>query len=277
MRKSAAFLLIISGTFAAAAGLAAQTAAPNPAHPWEKDQALQTIVQQEANSGRIMAVQSQVADMEKALAGAKLNYEIDEAGGRISYTLTDGDAEALIATTMAAMGDHDPKTTQAVTVRNPYPGISLCLGSYYNEIGRSADALRVLDAGLALSPVSELSLGEHRAELIGERGAALVGLHRWSDVLADYDDGLKIDDLDKLAKARMDRGRGLALTELGRLDEAEAAYEESLQNEPGNAHALNELKYIARLRAGGRPTPTTLLHVLPAPAESSGSGEPRQH
>jgi hypothetical protein len=72
----------------------------------------------------------------------------------------------------------------------------------------------LLDCGLALVSVSEQ--GEHRAVLIAERGAALEALHRWPDALANYDDGLRIDDLDNRTKALMDRGRGFALTELGR-------------------------------------------------------------
>jgi tetratricopeptide (TPR) repeat protein len=215
--------------------------------------------------------------MENALSGAKLSYVIDEPKGKVSYTLTDGVGEALVAMSMAAEIDQNQKTTQAVAVQNPYPEISLYLGSYYNEVNQPADALRILDIGLSLSAVSGLDLGEHRADLIAERGAALSGLQRWSDMLTDYDDGLKIDDLDRLMRARMDRGRGYALTELGRLDEAESAYNESLKNEPDNAHALSELSYIARLRTGASPTANTLVHVLPPPSNNSNSGASSSH
>lgn len=45
------------------------------------------------------------------------------------------------------------------------------------------------------------------------------------------------------------RGLGFALTELGDLDGAQKAYEESLLLEPENANALGELKYIDELWA----------------------------
>lgn len=82
----------------------------------------------------------------------------------------------------------------------------------------------MLDAGLCLFDETGVAQGEHRAALIAEKGAALVALKRWQDALADYDKGLKTDDLDNSTKALMERGRGMALTELKRLDDAEAAY-----------------------------------------------------
>jgi Flp pilus assembly protein TadD len=44
------------------------------------------------------------------------------------------------------------------------------------------------------------------------------------------------------------RGKGFALIELQRLDEAEVAFKSSLEIEPNNKLALNELGYIKRLR-----------------------------
>jgi tetratricopeptide (TPR) repeat protein len=272
MGKSAAvFFLILTGLFAVTAARADESPAPNPAHPWEKDQALLAMVQQE-RSGGIMSVKAHVAEMESALASAKLSYVVDEPVGKVTYTLTNGDAEALVAMSMAGMGRDAVKAAQAVAIQNPYPKLGFHLGCYYDELRQPADALRVLDIALSLDSVSGRDLGAQRPFLIAERGAALGGLHRWSDMLADYDGGLKINDLDNPTKAQMDRGRGLALTELGRLDEAETAYNESLKNEPGNAHALNELKYIARLRAGGRPTATDMLHVLPPASDEPNAG-----
>jgi Flp pilus assembly protein TadD len=64
-------------------------------------------------------------------------------------------------------------------------------------------------------------------------------------------------------RAVMLRGRGFALIELGRLDEAEKAYRDSLNSEPNNARALNELTYIGRLRAGGPTAPSALSTSKP--------------
>jgi tetratricopeptide (TPR) repeat protein len=47
------------------------------------------------------------------------------------------------------------------------------------------------------------------------------------------------------------RGAGFALTELNRLPEAEALYKKSLEFEPNNDIALNELEYLKHLKSGG--------------------------
>jgi tetratricopeptide (TPR) repeat protein len=99
--------------------------------------------------------------------------------------------------------------------------------------------------------------------LLGERDAALAALHRPADALADSDEGLRLPQLTDSHRARFLRGRGFALTELNRLDEAEAAYNDSLKIDPNNPIALRELQYIAGLRAG-RPRTATELS-LPQP------------
>ena len=48
------------------------------------------------------------------------------------------------------------------------------------------------------------------------------------------------------------RGIGFALIELGRLDEAEAVFLESLEADPDNEAALNELRHIEHLRESQR-------------------------
>jgi len=146
-----------------------------------------------------------------------------------------------------------------VAIVNPYPAISYYLGYYYNEIGRFDDALRVLDAGLALPTEKYLVVGEHTPLLIGERGAALEGLKRWPEALENFKKGAGISGLENDQLALMLRGQGLALTELRRLDEAEKMYRESLVRAPNNPNALRELAYIARLRSGGAPVPTGII------------------
>lgn len=64
-------------------------------------------------------------------------------------------------------------------------------------------------------------------------------------------------------RAHLQRGRGFALTELGRLDEAEAAYNEALKIDPNDDRAKHELEYIAHLKAGGSPTEGGLAPVQP--------------
>jgi len=55
-------------------------------------------------------------------------------------------------------------------------------------------------------------------------------------------------------KAKALRGKGISLIELGKLDDAENAFKESLAISPNNKVALNELRYIHLLRSGIAPS-----------------------
>lgn len=229
--------------FAALAALSVTGAArAESTAPWFDDQKLLEQTEADVQSGGIMAVERHRVDLEHALANAKHSIEMAHDAG---FYLTTGPAD-----TIAAMLEASKAGKSASAVANPYELIALYLGSYYDETGRAEEALRVLDAGLTISPLSI-----RRPALVSERGAALNALKRFDESLANYDEGLKASNLDSDMKARFERGRGYALTELGRLDEAEAAYRDSLNDAPGNATAENELKYIARLKAGAKPAP----------------------
>jgi tetratricopeptide (TPR) repeat protein len=180
----------------------------------------------------------------------------------VTYVLTDGPTDTLFSlVATAAASDKNPGASgkKAVAVNNPYPPISLYIGSYYNEIGRFEDALRALDRGLALYSTHGVEFGMHQPGLVSERAIALARLNRLPEALTAYEDGLKLAGIDDGGRARMHRGRGYVLTEMGRLDEAEAAYRESLKLEPDNKIAKGELDYIARLRAGGSTVPGSVI------------------
>ena len=225
----------------------AQTTAEQP---WVTAQTVLDATETDLQTGGLLAVAAHVADLEHALADARQPAASPGAG--TAYVLADGPTETLVALAAAAADRHAPAGQKVVALNNPYPAISLYLGSYYNEVGKPEDAMRVLDAGLALE---NSTLGLHQPLLISERGAALASMKRWPDALANYDKGLAVAGLEDRARARLYRGRGFALTELRRLDEAEQAYRESLKLDPGNAIAQQELEYIAHLRAGGATEP----------------------
>jgi tetratricopeptide (TPR) repeat protein len=237
---------------------------PNSAErPWERAQAIIRATEADLSKGGIRTIGMHVADLEDSLAAANQGLEAARASG---YVLTDGQAETVTALQLANAGGAGMPGRQVVAVANPYPSTAFYLGTYYNAIGRPAEALRVLDNGLALpTSIPRWDGGESRALLITERGVALFLLRRWEDGLANYNSGLTIDSLDSSMRATMLRGRGFALIELGRLDEAEKAYRDSLVSEPNNRNALTELTYIMRLRAGGPTAPRALLMVKPPP------------
>jgi tetratricopeptide (TPR) repeat protein len=192
-----------------------------------------------------------------------------------SYVLTDGPAEALGALLLATTNKH-PGVTNTVAVENPYPAISFYLASYYDEMNKPQDALRVLDTGLMLTAMPDLDAGEMRAVILVERGSALMALRRWQDVLQNEDRGLKMNNLDNKIRAHLYRGRGYALGELNQLDDAEAAYKESLNLEPGNPTAENELRYIAGLKHGALPGEPGVLNKVQksSPAEGAPATNP---
>ena len=226
---------------------------------WKAAVAVLFATSADLRKGGVLAIQAHVSDLEQTLANADRSFASAPSGSDTLYVLADGPAEAAVE---ASNSDKIPGAAgrKIVAVGNPYPQIAFLLASYYNEVGRPADALRVLDVGLALpTAMPGVAMGASLPNVISERGVALGGLKRWPDALADYDGGLTIASLNDDQHGRMLRGRGLALTELGRLDEAEKSYRESLTIQPNNALALRELAYIARIRAGGVKTSPTLI------------------
>lgn len=217
------------------------------ARPWEPARVLLDSAVARLKAGGIRVIEPQVPELEAALA--KAPEAIAKARSEPNRVwLVDGAPEMMGAALQA-----DSANAGAAPVRvleNPYPLISMILGSYYVEMRRPNDALRVLDAGLALPPAVP---GLPRAmvpALSVERANALGLMGRWLDALVAWERALKLPGLSDPVKARILRGRGVALIELKRLNEAEQSFRSALALEPGNASAQNELAYIAALRAG---------------------------
>jgi tetratricopeptide (TPR) repeat protein len=220
--------------------------------PWENAQAVLDAAAPDLRAGGIRAMGPHAPDFEQALTNADKPYD---DGNEDPVLLTDGPMDQVFALAVAAKALPGKKVT---TVRDPYAEMALYLASYYNEVGRHEDALRVLEQQKARTVGT---FGDHCAALTSERAVALMQLKRLAEALAVYEEGLSLDNIDDSGKARMQRGRGYVLTEMDRLDEAEAAYKESLKLEPGNQLAQGELDYIAKLRAGGDKAPGGI--VLP--------------
>lgn len=255
--------LLLSAVFAlpALAQLATPPKLPPPDLPWAKDLALFAGTQPELLTGGVMALTPHVAAYEAALANGRQFFPDGATLDHRKYVMADGPTEnLLVVLSAAAKHDSAPGAVVAVTaVANPYPLIGLQLGSYYNEIGKPEDAIRVLDEALSLSPSPDGAVGAHVGDLMSEKGAALDMLKRYSQALDIFDQALASHVLTAHDRARLDRGRGFALTELNRLDDAEAAFRDSLQQEPGNQRAQAELGYIARLRKGGPKAPPEMF------------------
>lgn len=182
--------------------------------------------------------------LDRALARAPANYPAVERRGELVIVRAMDPGDAMVMSLMASVGAaKESRETQVVTQANVYPMIALILGSAAVERQDYAGAVAILDRGLALQPNDRF--------LLTERLAALQGLGRWQEALDAADAALASGDmLISSHPASLLRKRGFSLIELGRLDEAQAAYEESLKTEPDNAAALRELEYIGEQRRG---------------------------
>lgn len=118
------------------------------------------------------------------------------------------------------------------------------LKGYLHAGARQApEAIEWLDRAIALAP--------YYPEAHTEKGFVLGQSGRLPEALESYRHALELAEAFPSAahiKPLALRGQGWVLTEMGDLDGAQRAYEASLEIEPGNPLAKNELEYIAKLR-----------------------------
>jgi tetratricopeptide (TPR) repeat protein len=129
-------------------------------------------------------------------------------------------------------------------IGNAYPRAHYYMGFIGVKKQDFDRAIAFLDKGHALEPTNP--------KFAFEKAQALVHSGRKHEALALYSSVTEIGPFvgaRDLAIAR--RGRGFVLIELQDLDGAEAAFRASLELEPGNEIALNEVEYIRHLRQGG--------------------------
>jgi tetratricopeptide (TPR) repeat protein len=187
------------------------------------------------------ALPSRLKALNAVLEHAPASYPRTEmrGGKRIIRSFSGG------AMSFAALVNAAKDGVSAEVQFNTYPAASFMVGAYANEKKQPEVALAALERGLKLQP--------DEGALISEKGAAYVLMERPADALAVYEPWLAAMPLEGLDhRARILRAKGFALIELGRLDEAETAYKESLKLEPGHGGAQRELTYIAEMRAGGQ-------------------------
>ena len=124
----------------------------------------------------------------------------------------------------------------------PYARIAWETGWIYYEQHDVVRALPMFEKGLLNNPHDAVVAGEYANDLEqdGQNAKALALVDQF---LADN------PALSKPEHAMMLRRRGYALGELGRYDDAIAAYTQSLTDMPNNAMALNEITYNKRQKA----------------------------
>ena len=228
----------------------------------DSDQTTVTAVMQASQSRGYSAVRDRLFDLDAIMSRAPVPFsQTEERRGVIYFRGLDLD-DCLLGSAMisaARKAAHLP-ARNINCIPNPYPTAALMVGSYYDELRQPQAALPVLERGLAWA--------QTYPALIGEKGAALTLLHRWREALDTFSGGLDRAGplIQPREKAQLLRGKGFALTELKRYDEAEQAYRESLKLDAKHGHAESELAYIARVKAGSTPTATDISSGLPSSA-----------
>jgi tetratricopeptide (TPR) repeat protein len=173
--------------------------------------------------------------------------ETDEAVSCAFYNMAQ-----FLSFTVWYAAEHPDTEKEIVWEQGAYSKAWYLLGYISVERQDLEKALWALGYGLGLEPDSPT--------ILGELGFVMVALGDMEHALKSFDAAMQRPWATGLERARALRGRGVVLIEMGRLDEAQAALEASLELEPGNPLAVNELIYIEQLRAGGSEVP---LQVYP--------------
>jgi tetratricopeptide (TPR) repeat protein len=208
------------------------------------------VVERALRVTSLAQLEPMVPELQKVVANAPARWPmIDHQPGLTTIRLNDTSAAmvVMLAVAASAKGQAGSEAGKAVVVTNTYGTAAFLLGSLAVEKRQPEEALLWLERGLAFQPDNQL--------LVTEKGSAMILQHRFAEAIAFYDAQPPIDLLAGLAnpdaEARILRSRGFCLTELNRLDEAEAAYVKSLELEPDHGGAKAELDYIRKLKAGG--------------------------
>jgi tetratricopeptide (TPR) repeat protein len=251
---AAAALLLASAAPALSAASPARPAAVAQPSPAERQETRDREVVQKAmlafsqgplDPGTVKALQQVI---EHAPAAWPLVQKT--ADGQTIVRLNGGSPADTLSALLNAAGSPEAEAGKGVAVAfNTYGVAALMLGSRAVSLGQPQEALVWLERGLAFQPDNLM--------LVTEKGTALALQRRFAEALAFYDAQPPQNPLakpvDPNGMARLQRARGYCLIELGRLDEAEAAYKTSLELEPDHGGAKNELAYIREARAGKPP------------------------
>lgn len=200
-----------------------------------------------------------VKALQQVVANAPSSWPIVQTfpDGQKTIHINDPSPVGTLGALLNAAGATEGQPGKTVSVSfNTYGIAALMLGSRAVSLQQPQEALVWLDRGLAFQPDNLM--------LVTEKGMALTMQRRFAEALALYDAQPPQDPLaepvDPNGMARIQRARGYCLVELGRLDDAEAAYNKSLELEPDHGGAKAELDYIRKARAGTSPSqPLTVM------------------
>lgn len=256
LRILAASLVLATASLATAApsrAYAVQTGGSPSQSPQERrDAAIYERAAQDFQERGYAGLANHLSALRAALDRMPTDYiQITEQDGTVVARLSDT-SDILIMMIALAQPNDKGEARPAVATANVYGEIALILGSDAVERRRYDEAIAYLDRVLTIQPSNW--------QLLAEKAAALQGAARWTEALALADAALAEDDLLlALHKGPFHRRRGFSLIELGRLDEARAAYEAALEIDAEDSSAKAELDYITKLQSG---VPATAVQII---------------
>lgn len=190
-----------------------------------------------------------------------------ETGGQIAYAFWDmQDFQSFVQFQSTAKNKKD-----VVWVHPSYSRAYYYLAYIRIERGETDAALAMLDKSLSLEPDNPHAMCE-KAQVLANIGRIdeAIGLFQKASGCRPWSP--------PQMKARALRGVGFSYIEKGELDNAEEMFLKSLEFDPGNRHALNELGYIGQLRQRhpkgadpggmGKTTPDVMILDRICPAEA---------
>ena len=191
---------------------------------------------------KLKAMQPQ---LEAAAAHAPDKPSLPERCGDTLTVYSDNMMDVLLATGVGA-GEKDKSGKLNVVQRAPLPyaRLDFIVGWLDFEQDKLDAALGWYDRGLKNDP--------HDPLLASEYANTLSQLGRSADALAFVDKFLADnEDMDDHVRALLLRRRGYALGDLGRHDEAVAAYQDSLKYDPNSDVAKKEMEWNRQRKAVG--------------------------
>ncbi|MEI9902846.1 MAG: hypothetical protein WDN06_01850 [Asticcacaulis sp.] len=206
----------------------------------DRDRAFNALTAMQAQN--TAAVEAMMPDLRSALARAPDAPARPELCGATLEIYSDDVADLVKINAVLAGRPELAALTPVLKGAMPYGSLGFIVGWVEYEHADYASAERDFARGLRNAPDD--------VNLEAQYVLTLCKLKRPQDGLAAADGFLAgHPDLSDPDHAAMLRKRGHALVDLNRLDDAEAAYRQSLTLDPGNDIALSELDYIQRQRA----------------------------
>lgn len=189
-----------------------------------------------------------LADILSRAPGHVSSYE-KSGDGVLIRANGEEEADLLVEVVKQTFGD---KIRKIHVEPNTYPTAAFLLAALAVHNKDPANALVFADQGLAIQP--------DNPELTSEKAMALFMLDRDQEAVTLVQNWLSKPARRTISdRARLLRAKGYGLAELGRYDEANEAYEQSLNLEPDHPNALFEIACIKMLRKGkGCGTPQSM-------------------